>query len=196
MQLYLSGPITGNLDYIEDFAVAERLLKERGYMVFNPASLGEGLPDWESYLKRDLPYLVDCDGVFAMPGWEKSKGAQLEIDVARKLGLICLTESGGEVVKLEGRKFDGGKVRWELLPFREIEQVCEILTQGSVKYDDNNWQKVRPISRYIGATFRHLVAWLKGEKFDLESGSNHLAHAICCLLFLLWHDNEGTKNGV
>jgi len=190
MTIYLSGPITGNPDYPQDFAKWERWLTERGHQVFNPALLGEGLPNWESYLRRDIPYVLKCDGVFAMPGWEGSKGAQLEIDVARRLSMQCLTEKGGEIVELVGRKFDGGKVRWELLPFREIEQVCEILTMGSVKYDDNNWQKVRPVNRYIGAAFRHFVAWLKGEVLDPESGKNHLTHAICCLLFLLWHDNE------
>jgi len=190
MQLYLSGPITGNPDYIEDFAVAERFLKERDFMVFNPASLGEGLPDWESYLKRDLPYLVDCDGVFAMSGWEGSKGAQLEIDVARKLSMKCLTEKDGEIVELVGRKFDGDKPRWDLLPWREVEQVVEVLTLGAVKYEDDNWKKVGPKTRYVAATFRHVIARIKGEVIDTESGKPHLACAICNLLFLLWHDNE------
>ena len=193
MKLYLSGPITGNPGYVADFDRWEAFLVERGYQVFNPASLGEGLPTWASYLKRDLPYLLDCDGLFAMPGWEGSKGAQLEIDVARRVGLKCLTEQGGEIVDLVGRKFDGDKNRWELLPWREVEQVAEILTIGARKYEDNNWQKVRPVSRYVGAAFRHFTAWVRGEKLDPETGKSHLAHAACCLLFLMWHDNEATK---
>jgi hypothetical protein len=193
MTLYLSGPITGHPDYMADFAKWEKFLQDRGHEVFNPASLGEGLADWHSYLKRDIPYLVDCDGVFAMPGWEGSKGAQLEIDLARRLGMACVTERDGAIVELVGRKFDGDKLRYDLLPWREIEQVVKVLTIGARKYDDNNWQKVRPVSRYVGAAFRHFTAWLQGEKLDPETGVNHLAHAICCLLFLFWHDNEEKK---
>jgi hypothetical protein len=190
VKLYLSGPITGNINYMEDFTKWEKFLIEAGYTVFNPASLGEGLPDWHSYLKRDIPYLIECDGLFAMPGWEGSKGAQLEIDLARRLEIKCLTIKDNEIVELVGRKFDGDKLRWELLPWREVEQVVEILTIGAKKYDDNNWQKVEPFSRYASAAFRHFVAWCKGEPLDQETGKNHLAHAICCLLFLLWKDNN------
>lgn len=59
---------------------------------------------------------------------------------------------------------------------------------------DNNWQHVFPRSRYIGAGFRHFIAWTKGEKIDPESGKSHLAHAICNLLFLMWADNNDKKS--
>lgn len=99
-------------------------------------------------------------------------------------------------MKLEtGIKHDQGKDRWDLLPCREVEQVVKILTLGAAKYDDHNWQLVvaaKP-GRYIAAAFRHIVAWIKGERDDPESGRPHLAHAICCLLFLLWKDNEGDR---
>lgn len=190
MTLYLSGPITGNSNYIADFGHWSDYLIAKDYDVFNPADLGENLSDWHSYLKRDIPYLIDCDGVFALPGWEGSNGAQLEIDIARRLGMPCYTVKDGAIIELVGRKFDGDKLRFDLLPWREVEQVVEILTIGAQKYDDNNWQHVEPFTRYIAAAFRHFVAWMKGEKLDAETGKNHLAHAICCLLFLLWKDNQ------
>jgi hypothetical protein len=192
MKLYLSGPITGHSEYLKEFEEWEGWLKNQGYDVFNPALLGEGLPDWHSYLKRDIPYLVDCDGVFAIPGWEGSKGAQLEIDLARRLELKCFTVNEDyKMVELVGRKFDGDKIRWDLLPWREVEQVVRVLMYGAGKYEDNNWQNVKPPVRYSAATFRHLVAWCQEEKNDKETGESHLAHAICCLLFLMWNDNEG-----
>lgn len=92
-----------------------------------------------------------------------------------------------------GIKFDAGKPRWGLLPRREIAEVVQILTEGAVKYADNNWQKVEPRSRYIDAMDRHWNAWMMGQKQDPESGHNHLAHAMCNLLFLLWFDNEEKK---
>lgn len=92
-----------------------------------------------------------------------------------------------------GKKFDNGKPRWGLLPFRELKEVVDILTFGAEKYAENNWQKVRPTSRYIDATFRHFTAWCQGEKKDPESGKSHLAHVVCNILFLMWFDNEGIE---
>jgi hypothetical protein len=95
-----------------------------------------------------------------------------------------------------GIKFDNGadKLRWDLLPWREVEKVVKILTFGAMKYADNNWQYVpEREKRYFAAAMRHLVAWKQGEINDKESGENHLSHALCCILFLLWNDIEKQK---
>lgn len=93
-----------------------------------------------------------------------------------------------------GIKFDGQKLRWDLLPYREVEQVVDILTYGAEKYADGNWMQVpENRKRYFAAAMRHLTKWFMGERLDEESGRNHLAHALCCILFLLWKDNENTK---
>mgnify|MGYP007111985039 FL=1 len=36
----------------------------------------------------------------------------------------------------------------------------------------------------------HFTAWQSGELVDPETGESHLDHAICCLLFLRWHDER------
>lgn len=96
--------------------------------------------------------------------------------------------------KEKGVKFDEEKPRWDLLPFREVGQVVDVLTMGAIKYSDDNWKNVPGAKRrYIAAAMRHIVARLGGEIRDPESGVNHFAHAICCLLFLLWFDNEEGK---
>ena len=96
-----------------------------------------------------------------------------------------------EMKKL-GRKNDKEKPRWDLLPYREVEEVVKVLTHGAEKYEDDNWKYVEPgYNRYFAATMRHLVLWKLGEKIDKDSRLNHLAHAICCLLFMLWKDKEG-----
>ena len=92
----------------------------------------------------------------------------------------------------KGIKYDSSKLRWTLLPFKEVEEVVKVLEHGANKYESFNWQKVEK-KRYIDATLRHLVAYLKGEFLDDEkegSGLSHLAHAICSLLFVLWHENK------
>lgn len=88
-----------------------------------------------------------------------------------------------------GEKFDTDKDRWDLLPWEAVRQIVLVLTYGAKKYDDNNWQLVdNKGNRYFAALLRHVIAWRSGEKNDSESGLSHLAHAACCILFLLWKD--------
>ena len=90
-----------------------------------------------------------------------------------------------------GVKHDQGKPQWDLLPWEELEDVVKVLTFGATKYSPDNWKKVpNSPSRYMDATMRHLVAYRTGETFDKESNQHHLAHAMCCLLFMLWHDKN------
>lgn len=94
------------------------------------------------------------------------------------------------VAAMIGKKHDSGKLRYSLLPSGTIKQIVEVLEHGAKKYDVNNWQNVSDSrTRYYNALMRHLEAWWNGEKLDPESGCHHLAHAGCCVLFLLWRDN-------
>lgn len=84
-------------------------------------------------------------------------------------------------------KHDANKNMLELLPFEALEAVGEILTFGAQKYDAHNWRKGFLWSRLLGASLRHLFAWARGQDLDPETGKSHVAHATCCLLFLLSH---------
>lgn len=87
----------------------------------------------------------------------------------------------------EGVKHDGGKARWSLLPMGPLKDVVDVLEYGAAKYDVDNWKRVPEArTRYFDAAMRHLLAWWGGETHDPESGLPHLAHAVCCVLFLLW----------
>lgn len=92
-----------------------------------------------------------------------------------------------------GRKFDMGKTRWGLMPSLCLEKIAEVFTYGAAKYGDNNWKDVEK-SRYVDALFRHLHAWMQGEREDKESGLHHLAHAGANILFLLWKEKWGDAN--
>jgi hypothetical protein len=88
-----------------------------------------------------------------------------------------------------GRKDDNGKPRWDLLPLEAVGQVVDVLTFGEQKYAPDGWRHVpSPRRRYYAAAMRHLVAWWLGSPTDPESGLPHLAHAACCILFLLETD--------
>ena len=90
-----------------------------------------------------------------------------------------------------GRKDDSGKPRWSLMPFNELLEILLVLEHGASKYGVNNWKNVTESrDRYFNAAMRHLMAWWCGERNDPESGRGHLAHAACCLIFLMWNDNN------
>ena len=94
----------------------------------------------------------------------------------------------------EGRKFDGGKLEYGLLPPKALEATVEILTFGAQKYARDNWKYVDDSKRrYFDALQRHVWSWKQGEKLDPESGKHHLAHAMCCLMFLYEHDTIYSK---
>lgn len=82
-------------------------------------------------------------------------------------------------------KFDKDKIRFELLPSDVLEEVAKVFTFGATKYGDRNWEKGFNYTRIIGSLLRHVFAWTKGEDQDQESGLSHMAHAICCAMFLL-----------
>jgi hypothetical protein len=89
---------------------------------------------------------------------------------------------------VEGRKDDNEKDRWDLLPVDPIRQLVKVLTFGARKYADDNWMKVPGARRrYYSAAMRHLTAWYDGEQLDPESGLPTLAHALCCIVFLMGH---------
>lgn len=77
------------------------------------------------------------------------------------------------------------KPRLELLPGVALEQISEVLTLGAAKYGANNWARGARWGRYYAALLRHLFAWWRGKDCDDETGLSHLAHAGCCLLFLM-----------
>lgn len=89
--IYIAGPMRGYPEHnFPAFYEAETILRARGWRVVNPARLDgfetPGEKPFAYYMKRDLPLLIDCDCVALLPGWEKSRGAILEVVVAMHFG--------------------------------------------------------------------------------------------------------------
>ena len=93
-------------------------------------------------------------------------------------------------IKAEAQKGDAGKAPYHLLPPNAIHDVVLALEEGATKYGDHNWRDGTSWSRYLSAALRHIFAWMRGQDLDEESGKPHLAHAVCCLLFLLEYGKE------
>jgi hypothetical protein len=70
------------------FHAAAATLRAKGLDVVNPAEIQAEYPgQWESCMKADIKALCDCDALVLLPGWERSKGAHLEVHVAHRLGM-------------------------------------------------------------------------------------------------------------
>lgn len=90
-------------------------------------------------------------------------------------------------------KFDGQKIRLELVPPELIWAAGRGCTYGAQKYTAGNWADGDGFdwSRLYGGLQRHLQAWAGGEDIDEESGNHHLDHAACMLGFLIAHIGRG-----
>jgi len=82
-------------------------------------------------------------------------------------------------------KFDQNKLPLNLLSTEAMNQRPAVLAFGEQKYAAPNWRSGFACSRPLAAAMRHITAFNNGEDCDPESGLSHLAHAACCIMFLL-----------
>lgn len=84
------------------------------------------------------------------------------------------------------------KLRWDLLPMEEIEDIVRVYHAGAKKYGPNKWQNLdNGFERYRAAMFRHLMEYMKGERVDKETNVHHLAAAAWNVITMLWYDKHG-----
>ena len=97
--------------------------------------------------------------------------------------------------EMQGKKFDQNKPRMSLLPKGALSAVIRVLEFGATKYQADGWKHVHNAkTRYYDAMQRHIEAWWQGEQKDSETGESHLAHVVCCALFLMWFDDTHAEN--
>lgn len=100
MKIYISGPMSGMKDYnYPAFNQLAELLRANGHKVFNPAetTIPQG-SEWVRFLKHDIALMMKADIVVLLSGWERSKGACLEVHIAKELDYRIIEES--ELVEL------------------------------------------------------------------------------------------------
>lgn len=101
--IYISGRISGNKNWKEDFREAENFLSRHGYhnSIVNPLVLQaetekrcqeNGVkPRYRNYLQTDVEKLFTCcDSIYMLRGWWRNRGARLEWHIAKVLGLKTL----------------------------------------------------------------------------------------------------------
>ena len=87
MRLYIAGPMTGipDLNFPLFHAAAARL-RALGFDIVNPAEINtDPSADWAACMRADIAQLVTCDAIFVLDGWQCSRGASLEVHIAKAL---------------------------------------------------------------------------------------------------------------
>lgn len=103
------------------------------------------------------------------------------------------------VDKTKALKFDDNKTDWAILPFGALEEIVKVMKFGEGKYARGNFAMKSGLeyTRLINGLLRHTLAFARGEDNDPETGLSHMAHAGCCVIFLLHYivnKNQFTTN--
>ena len=104
MNIYLSGPMSGYPDFNRaTFADAADWVTKTGNLPLNPGSIR--LPEtasWADYMRKALTLLMRADGMLLLPGWQESRGVQIEYALAKNLDIWMyeITELEGMIIAL------------------------------------------------------------------------------------------------
>jgi len=103
-RVYIAGPMTGLPDFnFPAFHAMAATMRAEGWHVENPAEHGhvEGA-EWAEYLRFDIGRLSTCEAMMLLPGWHRSRGARLEVHIAKEIGMRILLAGGAEPVSMQG----------------------------------------------------------------------------------------------
>lgn len=200
-KIYLSGPMTGYPDYNRPaFLKAEAELQAVLDASFiNPARLdSQAKPEWQwpDFMRNSLKGMMDACTIYMLNGWENSKGAKIELALAKELGMpvmyqpmpaldygqmlkdgliILDTETTGlgdddEIVEIAIINQDGDVLIDTLVkPSRPVpDDVVKIHGISNAMLEDApGWGVVAPlIAREVIPTCPHIVIWNK--EFDIR----------------------------
>lgn len=93
--------------------------------------------------------------------------------------------------KVQGLKYDGGKIDWSHIPWEPLGEIMKVYMMGAKKYGRGNYLRGIEYSRIFRAAIEHTRQWWQLNDLDEESGLNHLAHACWNLLTLLEYEMRG-----
>ena len=93
-KIYLCGAISG-LDPVQCralFQIAQNKIATNWRVVMNPFDNGLGdEASWEDHMRADIKMLMECDAMYVVNDISNSKGAKIELNLARALGITVMS---------------------------------------------------------------------------------------------------------
>lgn len=95
IKIYISGAISDNPNYKQQFAAAEEYLQGKGWETINPAKISAVLPplSYSAYMQISLTLLSEVSALYLLSGWEVSPGAITEKLAAESLGVAIIYQT-------------------------------------------------------------------------------------------------------
>jgi hypothetical protein len=112
--VYISGPISNRpeKEVTAHFSEAALYLLKKGFFAQDPSQIliykddfffglhfSEKIKSepWEYFMRQGIILLMKCDRIYMLEGWEKSRGAKIEYNLARDLGMKIMYEKEGDL---------------------------------------------------------------------------------------------------
>jgi len=84
-KIYICGKVSGDPFYREKFLEEEIRLAALGYKPINPTAIISHKTEWAVAMRIAIRAMLLCDGISLLPDWKKSRGAKIEVRLARVL---------------------------------------------------------------------------------------------------------------
>ena len=90
-KIYIAGKVSGEplAECTMKFGTAQKQIESSGFEAINPLALvTDSSTPWETAMKICIKALMDCSAIVALDDWKNSKGANVELVLAKRLGII------------------------------------------------------------------------------------------------------------
>lgn len=136
-----------------------------------------------NYINTQCPnhpeYYTITDNMNRIEAIEQEQGLTLGRGMGKDAPMVT-NEAGGKQSHVP--------YRMDLVPADALLDVAKVLSEGAVKYGENNW-KLISINEHINHVLSHLYVYLADDTSD-----DHLSHAVCRAMFALQLYIEHTQN--
>lgn len=83
--------------------------------------------------------------------------------------IVALPQDSPKVdEKHKGLRFNTGKIRYDLLHPIATEGIARVMTKGSLKYAERNWERGMKWSNVLASMKRHTAAFEQGIDYDID----------------------------